>query len=103
MGFSLVLESFKFVPNIILFLIPLTIDILQPDVPLLLSPDVFDKYKLLAKNVENKVFNKVLGWSMPITRKGHLYLTWEYALMLFSKLELKRFHYIFSFFTYGAL
>lgn len=69
------------------------LDIVQPDVPMLLGLDVLDKEKLIVDNVENAVYSKKFKWSIPVTRKeGHLFLTWKFASILFTKPELRKLH-----------
>lgn len=86
--FQLILQREMFSPFI------QKIEIVRSDV-FSLDLDALRNYKLVALNVEIKVFNKGLGWSMKIKRKeGQMYLTGEYDSILFSKLELESFHYL---------
>ena len=72
------------------------IDVVQEDVPMLIGLDILDREKLVADNVSNVLSSKRFGWELPITRKdGHLFLTWDYSTVLYTKSELKKLHYHF--------
>lgn len=52
--------------------IPLNVDIVEPNIPSLISPEILDIFKLVTDNVENKLEGNVKGWKMPVLRrKGH--------------------------------
>lgn len=56
--------------------IPLTVDVINIDVPFLIGLDVLDTEKLVADNVDNKLTSRCYGWSIPITRRNkHMYIT----------------------------
>ena len=69
------------------------VDVVRPDVPLLIGLDVLDQEQLIPNNVENQLESRLYGWSIPIIRKlGHLYITWEEHKTLFTRQELLRMH-----------
>lgn len=71
----------------------LNIDIILPDISLLIGLDILDKHHLVTENFENRLTRKNYACKMHITRKeGHLFLTWNFATLLFTKAELFKFH-----------
>lgn len=73
--------------------IPVEIDAIRANVPMLIGLEVMDKHKLVADNVDNKLVSKKGNWSWPITRKnGHLFVEWKLNEVLYTKPELKRLH-----------
>lgn len=49
------------------------VDVVRPDVPLLIGLDLLDDEKLIVNNVDNIMESRIHGWKMPITRQhGHL-------------------------------
>ncbi len=69
------------------------VNVVPADVPLLLGLDVLDNEKLVANNVQNELQATHHDWSMPLIRKhGHLYLTWNPKLILFTKSEIIKLH-----------
>lgn len=73
--------------------IHLDVDVVRPDVPLLIGLDILDRDSLVPDNVENVLESRIQGWRMPITRKhGHMYLEWIYSEILFTRSELKKLH-----------
>ena len=69
------------------------VDVVPPNVPLLLGIDVLDRFQLVAENVRNVLENRKQGWTLPIQRKhGHLYLSWDASEVLFTASELKKLH-----------
>ena len=72
------------------------IDVVAADVPMLIGLDVLDREELIVDNVDNLLVSKRYDWTIPITREeGHLFVTWEYSSILFSKRELTKLHYHF--------
>ena len=45
------------------------VDVVRPDVPLLIGLDILDQEQLIPNNVENQLESRLYGWSIPITRK----------------------------------
>lgn len=71
------------------------LDIINIDIPLLFGLDLLDEFKIVADNVDNRVYCKRLKRSVPIVRKfGHLYYEWPYE-MIYSMTELKKMHHHF--------
>ena len=69
------------------------VDVVPPNVPLLLGIDVLDCFQFVADNVRNVLENRKQGWTLPIQRKhGHLYLYWDASEVLFTASELKKLH-----------
>lgn len=69
------------------------VDVVIPDVPLLIGIDVLDREQLVADNVVNLLKSRLYGWEIPITRKnGHMYEEWDYKTVLFSRIELRKLH-----------
>ena len=70
-----------------------TVDVVEPDVPLLIGIDVLDKHSLVADNVKNVLEDRTNGWTLPIIRKqGHMYITWNSRTIMFTRNELQRIH-----------
>lgn len=73
--------------------ISLEVDVVQPDVPLLLGLDVLDREQIVPDNVENILESRLYGWTMPITRRhGHMYLQWDTNRIMFTRMELHKLH-----------
>lgn len=69
------------------------VDVVMPDVPLLIGLDILDQEQLIPNNVENELQSSIYGWSIPIKRKhGHLYITWNENICLFTRQELLKMH-----------
>ena len=59
------------------FYLPLHVDVVPLDVPLLLGLDTLDKYGLYVNNVTNYLVSDGRGIAVPLQRKGgHIYLVW---------------------------
>ena len=70
-----------------------TVDVISSDVPILFGLDFLDEQGLIPDNVNNTLVSVKHGWSLPLCRKkGHLYLTWKYCDILYTKKELQRLH-----------
>lgn len=66
--------------------VPLHVDIVEPDVLLIIALDILHKFKLVTGSVENKLKSKIYCWKMPNIRKEeHLFSVWNYAYLLFYK------------------
>lgn len=78
--------------------IQLSVDVVELDVPLLVSLDFLDKYGLYVNNVQNILVCERESWSLPLPRKfGHIHLVWDHkareeSLTIFTRTELKRIH-----------
>ena len=73
--------------------LPLFIDVVDADVPLLVGLDVLDSEQLIPDNCTNLLISKEEGWSLPITRKhGHMFVEWDAANILFTEAELSKLH-----------
>lgn len=73
--------------------LPIFVDVVDADVPLLIGLDILDQEKLVPDNVENVLLSKDRGWKLPITRfQGHMFLKWEPKRTLFTRAELHRLH-----------
>jgi len=78
------------------FYLPLHVDVVPLDVPLLLGLDTVDKYGLYVNNVTNYLVSDGRGIAAPLQRKGgHIYLVWG-ADVHYSVAELDRIHRHFS-------
>ena len=72
---------------------PLTINIVDVDVPFLLGLDELDNSRMYVDNVDNLLRFKDRPFSLPLTRKlGHIYLTWNLSQTLFNRTELRKLH-----------
>ena len=61
--------------------------------PILFGRDLLDKYQLIPDNTNNSLIHQQGGWSLPLVRrKGHLYLTWNFSEILFTRSEVQKFH-----------
>jgi hypothetical protein len=70
------------------------VDVVEPDIPLLIGLDTLDKHGLQFLSVSNKLQSVKAGWVLPVVRKrGHAYIIWsnEFATM-FSRPQLERLH-----------
>lgn len=57
--------------------IPLSIDVVSADIPLLLGLDIMDKESLVADNVLNVLDCRSSSWKLPIQRKyNHMFVCW---------------------------
>ena len=64
-------------------------DVVAVDVAMLIGLDVLDREQLIVDNVDNLLVSKLHDWTVPITKKeGHLFVTWDYSSILFSKRDL---------------
>lgn len=73
--------------------ISLEVDVVQPDVPLLLGLDVLDREQLVPDNVENLLESRLYGWAIPIIRSfGHMYITLDVDKIMFTRTELYKLH-----------
>ena len=73
--------------------IQLEVDVVKPDVPLLIGIDVLDRESLVADNVNNILESRIYGWTVPIIRKhGHMYIEWKPSKTLFTRAELVKLH-----------
>lgn len=71
----------------------LSVDVIKADVPLPIGLDVLDVQKLVADEVDNRLYSKRYGWSLPITRHhSHMYLVWDTFKSYFTRAELRRLH-----------
>jgi len=78
------------------FYLPLRVDIVPLDIPLLLGLDTLDKYGLYVNNVTNRLVSDGRGITAPLQRKGgHIYLVWG-ADVHYSVAELDRIHRHFA-------
>lgn len=68
------------------------VDVVEPNVPLLIGLDALDKHSLYINNVRNLLLSEKFRWGIPLQHKnGHLYLQWG-AEVLFTIGELKKMH-----------
>ena len=73
--------------------LPLRIDVVEADVPLLVGLDVMDREQLIADNCQNLLVSKRKNWSLPISRKhGHMFVEWDASSILFTEAELSKLH-----------
>ena len=73
--------------------LPLSIDVVDADIPCLLGLDLLDREGLVADNVENVLDSRRDHWKMPITRKhGHMFVEWGRQDIRFTKAELQKLH-----------
>ena len=76
-------------PDILKF----SVDVIRPDVTLLIGLDLMDQEQIVPNNVSNKLERKYFGWSIPIIRKhGHMYINWNASSILFTRQELYHLH-----------
>lgn len=69
------------------------LNVVEANVPIILGLDLLDKEQLYIDNIDNILVHKHHGWSLPLQRKrGHLYITWNYKDILYTKRELQRLH-----------
>lgn len=75
-------------------MIPLSVDIIEANIPFLIGIDVMDKYKFYVNTVSNELICPSASWKVPLTRKfGHVYLEWNPKHeILFTKSELIKIH-----------
>ena len=70
----------------------LKVDVVHPNVPLLMGLDAMDKFTVYVNNVQNLLVHDKLGWAIPLQRiNGHVYYKWEEEV-LFTISELKKMH-----------
>lgn len=73
--------------------LPISADIVNADIPLLIGLDYMDREKLLANNLVNKLICEEHGWELAITRRnGHMFVDWNVQRILFTKFELYKMH-----------
>lgn len=73
--------------------ISLSIDVVDADIPLLIGLDVLDKANIYVDNVHNRLVHGSGKWFLPLERKrGHLFLPWTTASILFTRKELQKLH-----------
>lgn len=73
--------------------LPLEIDVVKANIPMLIGLEVLDQNQLVADNLDNELVSKRGKWSLPITRKnGHLFVEWDFAEILYTKSELRKLH-----------
>lgn len=69
------------------------VDVVQPDVPLLLGLDILDREQLVPDNIENLLESRLYGWGMPVTRRfGHMYISCDVNKIMFTRTELYKLH-----------
>jgi hypothetical protein len=72
----------------------LYVDVVQPDITLLIGSDLVDKHRLQFLSVSNEIEHIDLSgysWRMPVSRKGgHGFLEWEVQSVQYSKSQLMR-------------
>jgi len=74
------------------FIMRLTVDVVDLNVPFLLGLDVMDKYRLYVNTVSNHLVCVKEGVDLPVVRKyGHVYYDWDMATF-YSFSELQRIH-----------
>ena len=60
---------------------------------MLIGSDMLDEEAIHANNDINKLICPKFNWSMPIQRKiSHLYVSWKYKEILYTKEELIKMH-----------
>jgi hypothetical protein len=83
--------------------IPITLDIVDGEVPLLVGLDVLDRHRLVPNNVDDVLERRTarktgtdvsnVVWRMPLVRRnGHLYIEGIFRVCNFSHSELQRLH-----------
>ena len=73
--------------------LPLNVEVVDIDVPLLIGLDFLKKEKLYPDTVDNKLVCKESAWHVPLTQKfGHLYYDWSATPILYTRSELIRLH-----------
>ena len=78
------------------YYLPLSIDVIQLNVPLLIGLDVLDHYGLYVNNVEDRLRSDGRDVDVPLVRKdGHIYLVWG-AADHYTTTELTRVHRHFA-------
>jgi len=74
------------------FIMRLTVEVVDLNVPFLLGLDVMDKYRLYVNTVSNHLVCVNEGVDLPVVRKyGHVYYDWDMATF-YSFSELQRIH-----------
>lgn len=72
------------------------LEVVEANVPIILGLDLLDKEELYIYNIDNVIVHKYQGWTIPLQRKrGHLYITWNYQEVLYTKRELQKLHFHF--------
>jgi len=78
------------------YYLPLSIDVIPLNVPLLIGLDVLDRYGLYVNNVEDRLRSDGRDVDVPLVRKdGHIYLAWG-AADHYTTTELTRVHRHFA-------
>ena len=74
--------------------LPVRVDVVSADIPLLLGLDLLDKCRMYFNNVRNLLCFPDINWEIPIARKlGHAYVEWKKLdSILFTRSELLRLH-----------
>jgi hypothetical protein len=72
----------------------LDVDVVQPDIPMLLGLDILDSHGLQFLSTENALEAVEKGWKMPVVRKdGHAFIMWPNDFhIMFSRSQLERLH-----------
>lgn len=80
------------------FCIPLVVDVIDLNVPLLLGLDVLDAYKIYVNNTINRLVFVNKGVSVPVVRKmGHIYYEWgAEAYCTFPELQRIHRHFFYA-------
>lgn len=73
--------------------LPLSVDVVHADIPLLVGLDILDRECRVPDNVDNFEISRRDNCRILITRKhGHMFIVWDAAAVRFSKAELQKLH-----------
>lgn len=74
------------------FVVRISADVVNVDVPLLIGLDTLTKLKAILDLDQDTLSSKVGSWKLPLRRKlGHVYLEWPISIF-YTELELRRAH-----------
>jgi hypothetical protein len=73
-----------------------SVDVVKPDIPLLIGLDLMDKHRLQFLSVSDELEHSPAsgkGWKIPVTRKhGHGYLVWSSSAVHYTRPQLQKLH-----------
>lgn len=73
--------------------IEIQVDVVRPNIPLLIGLDALDKFGLYVNNVRNLLVHDNYGWGTSLERSnGYVYFKWGGNDILFTIWELKKMH-----------
>lgn len=73
-------------------IIEVKVEIVSPNIPMLIGLDTLDKFGIYVNNIQNLLVHDKIKWGIPLIRKGgHMYYNWANEI-LFTMEELRRMH-----------